>query len=69
MVALNVAIGQATCAFATAVFGVLLATTAGAQIQIGNGATGYFSAVAAVQAVAIGCFLFGRNKEQRNAVN
>ena len=60
VVALIVAIGQATYAFAPATFGVLLAVSGGATAHIGQGTAWYFVAAGMVQAVAIASFLAGR---------
>jgi MFS family permease len=61
VVALIVAIGQATYSFAPAAFGVLLATSGGAGLHIGQNTTHFFAAVAAVQAAAIVFYLAGRS--------
>lgn len=55
-VALVVAIGQATYAFAPAAFGLLRATTAGVEVAI----PALFLTAAAIQAAAIAAFLLGR---------
>ncbi|MBL8323703.1 MAG: MFS transporter [Rubrivivax sp.] len=62
VVALIVAFGQATYAFAPATFGLVLSATAGAGAQIGSGTFHFFLAVAAVQGIAILCFLAGRRR-------
>lgn len=61
VVALTVATAQAAYAFAPAVFGLVLAAAAGAEaLRIGPGTQLFFGAVAAVQALALVCFLVGR---------
>jgi len=60
VVALIVAIAQATYAFAPALFGALLQASAGGAARIGQGAGALLAAVALVQALAILCFLAGR---------
>ena len=60
VVALIVAIAQATYAFAPAVFGTLLQASSGGVARIGQGTGLFLLAVAGVQVLAIGCFLFGR---------
>jgi hypothetical protein len=57
-----VAIAQATYAFAPALFGALLAASGGAAARIGQGSGLFLATVAAVQMLAIGCFLGGRAK-------
>lgn len=56
VVAAIVACGQATYAFAPAVFGALLQASSGGAAQIGHGAGTMLLAVAAVQGLAIACF-------------
>ena len=60
VIALIVAIAQATYAFAPAVFGVLLEISSGAALHIGSGTAGFFVAAAMTQLVAMACFLAGR---------
>lgn len=63
VVALIVALGQATYAFAPAVFGAVLAVSAvssGGAARIGAGATWFFAAAGSVQILAMLCFLAGR---------
>ena len=62
VVALIVATAQATYAFAPAVFGALLQASSGGAARIGHGAGALLIAVAAVQLVAIGCFVLGRRR-------
>ena len=62
VVASIVAGAQATYAFAPAAFGLLLSTSAAAGMRIGPGTTLFFLAVAAMQLVAILCFLAGRRR-------
>jgi len=62
VIALIVAIAQATYAFAPAVFGALLQASAGGAARIGHGSGAFLFAVTAVQAVAIGCFVLGRRR-------
>ena len=62
VIALIVAIAQATYAFAPAVFGALLQASAGGAARIGHGAAVFLLAVAGVQGVAIGCFVLGRRR-------
>ncbi len=62
VVALIVAIGQATYSFAPAVFGLVLARSDGAGAHIGRDTTTFFFAAAAVQALAIACLLVGRRR-------
>lgn len=57
VIALIVAIAQATYAFAPAVFGVLLATSGTPAAHLGPGAAWFFIAVATIQVAAIGSFL------------
>jgi len=61
-VALIVAVAQATYAFAPAVFGLVLGASAGAGAHIGPGTSLFFLSVAAVQGVAICCFVAGRRR-------
>jgi hypothetical protein len=60
VVAMIVALGQATYAFAPATFGLLLSASTVTGARIGFGSSLFFLAVAAVQGVAILCFLAGR---------
>jgi hypothetical protein len=60
VVALIIAIAQATYAFAPAVFGALLQASAGGAAHIGRGDHTFLLAVAGVQVLAIGCFVLGR---------
>jgi MFS family permease len=60
VVALIVAIAQGTYAFAPALFGALLQASSGGVARIGQGTGLFLLAVAGVQVLAIGCFLFGR---------
>ncbi|HEU5293368.1 MAG TPA: MFS transporter [Burkholderiaceae bacterium] len=60
VVALIVAIAQATYAFAPALFGALL--QAGGAVRVGEGASMFFAAVALVQLLAIACLLLGRRR-------
>jgi MFS family permease len=62
VVALVVAIGQATYAFAPLAFGVLIAAGGGVP-QIGHNANPFFIAVMVIQAAAIACFLAGRHRD------
>jgi hypothetical protein len=62
VVALIVAFGQGTYAFAPAMFGLLLSTSTVAIPQIGSGTSVFFAAVVAVQGFATGCFLAGRRR-------
>jgi hypothetical protein len=63
VVALIVATAQATYAFAPALFGALLALTAGgAAASVGSGSQVFFAAVALVQVAAIGCFVLGARR-------
>jgi len=59
VVALIVAIAQATYAFAPALFGALLTFTSDGAARIGHGAGALLGAVACVQALAAVCFLVG----------
>jgi lipid-A-disaccharide synthase-like uncharacterized protein len=63
VVALIVAMAQATYAFAPALFGVLLVATGGGAPRIGQGANALLLAVAAIQALTIACFLAGRRRK------
>lgn len=60
VVALTVAMAQATYAFAPAVFGAVLAWTGGAAPRIGDGAVPLLLSIGAVQLAAIACYLAGR---------
>ncbi len=60
VVALIVALGQATYAFAPAAFGLLLSASPPTGAGIGTGTSLFFLAVAAVQGLAILSFLAGR---------
>jgi hypothetical protein len=60
VVALIVAIAQATYAFAPVLFGALL--QAGGAVHVGQGAAAFFAAVAAGQGLAVLCFLAGRRR-------
>lgn len=60
VVALIVAMAQATYAFAPAVFGLVLGVSAAAGAGIGAEARPFLVAVAAVQGLAISCFLADR---------
>jgi Na+/melibiose symporter-like transporter len=62
VIALIVAIAQATYAFAPAVFGALLQASSGGAARIGYGVGAFLVAVAAAQLVAIGCFALGRRR-------
>jgi MFS family permease len=62
VVALIVALGQATYAFAPATFGLVLSASAVAGARIGSGTPVFFLAVAVVQGIAILCFLAGRRR-------
>jgi hypothetical protein len=65
VIALIVAMGQATCAFAPAVFGAVLAVSAvssGGAARIGAGAAWFFVAAVSVQILAMLCFLAGRRR-------
>ncbi len=63
VVALIVAIGQATYAFAPALFGVVLAASgAGGDVGIGGRSAGFFALAALIQFAAAGTFLAGRSK-------
>jgi len=60
VVALIVALAQATYAFAPAAFGLVLSAWAAGGLRIGPGTSAFFLTAAAVQGVAITCFLAGR---------
>ena len=62
VVALVVAIAQATYAFAPALFGALLVATGGTAPRIGQGDAALLLAVAAVQGLAIVCLLAGKRR-------
>ncbi len=62
VVALIVAMGQATYAFAPAVLGAVLALCAAGPARLGPAAHWFFGTVAAIQLLAIGCFLAGRRR-------
>lgn len=62
VVALIVALAQATYAFAPAAFGFVLSASAAAGARIGSGTSLFFLAVAAVQGIAVLCFLSGRRR-------
>lgn len=62
VVALIVALAQATYAFAPAAFGLLLSPPASAATPIAAGTTRFLVSVAAVQALAMLCFLAGRKR-------
>jgi len=62
VVALIVALAQATYAFAPALFGALLVASGGAAPRIGQGAGALLIAVAAVQGLAIVCFVAGKRR-------
>ena len=62
VVALTVAIGQAFYALAPAAFGFLLSSSAASASRFDPGTSAFFVAVAAVQGVAILCFLAGRRR-------
>ena len=61
VVALIVAISQASYSFAPAAFGLVLATSGGAGARIGRDTMTFFVVAAAIQAFAIACFLVGRH--------
>ncbi len=63
VVALIVAIGQATYAFAPLAFGMLLAT-GGGLARLGHGTNQFFIAAVAIQVTAIACFLSGRRRDR-----
>lgn len=60
VVALIVALAQATYAFAPAAFGLVLGASVAGGAAIGSGTTPFFLAAAVAQGVAIVCFLAGR---------
>jgi Major Facilitator Superfamily len=60
VVALIVAMGQATYAFAPAAFGLVLSASDSAGPRLGPGTSAFFLTVVAVQCVAMLCFLSGR---------
>ena len=60
VVALTVAMAQATYAFAPAVFGAILVWTGGPSPRIGNSASAFLLSVGVVQLAAIACYLSGR---------
>jgi 1,4-dihydroxy-2-naphthoate octaprenyltransferase len=60
VVALIVAMGQATYAFAPMVFGLLLAVSGGQDLHLGQNTTVFFIGAALVQLLAITLFLLGR---------
>ena len=62
VVALIVAIAQATYAFAPALFGALLQASGGGAAHIGHNVGAFLVAVACLQMVAIGCFVRGRRR-------
>ncbi len=62
VVALVVAIAQATYAFAPALFGALLVATGGTAPRIGQGDAALLLVVAAVQGLAIVCLLAGQRR-------
>jgi Major Facilitator Superfamily len=62
VVALIVAVAQATYAFAPALFGALLQASGGGAARIGHGAGPFLVVVAGVQMAAIGCFVLGRRR-------
>jgi len=62
VVALVVAIAQATYAFAPALFGALLVATGGMAPRIGQGDAALLLVVAAVQGLAIVCLLAGQRR-------
>jgi hypothetical protein len=62
-VALIVAMGQATYAFAPAAFGLVLSEGAAGGLHLGPGASAFFLIAAAVQGIAILCFLAGRRRQ------
>ncbi|MDP1900482.1 MAG: MFS transporter [Rubrivivax sp.] len=61
VVALTVAMGQATYAFAPAVFGFVLSTSAAGGSHLGTDTSAFFLAVATVQVIAILSFVAGRH--------
>ncbi|MDW5444393.1 MFS transporter [Polaromonas sp. SM01] len=60
VVALIVAMGQATYAFAPMVFGILLAVSGGQDLHLGQNTMLFFMGAALVQLIAIALFLLGR---------
>ena len=60
VVALIVAMAQATYAFAPAVLGAVLAASGGAHTQVGSGISGFMITVCSVQCLAIACLAWGR---------
>lgn len=60
VIALIVAMAQATYAFAPAVFGAVLVASNAGPARIGAGATALLAVAGLVQGLAIGCFLAGR---------
>jgi hypothetical protein len=64
VVALIVAVSQATYSFAPAVFGLVLTISGGAGAHIGHDTMTFFSAAAAIQVLAIACFFAGRRRAQ-----
>jgi len=62
VIALTVAVGQATYAFAPAVFGALLVAIGAADAGIGTQSIGFFAAAAGLQFTAALCFLWGRRE-------
>jgi MFS family permease len=62
VVALIVAIAQATYAFAPALFGALLQASGGGAAHIGHNVSAFLVAVACLQMLAIGCFALARRR-------
>ena len=62
VVALTVAMAQATYAFAPAVFGSVLVWASAGTARIGEGSLAFLAAVGVVQVAAITCFLVGRHR-------
>ena len=62
VVALIVAMAQATYAFAPAVFGVVLAYSGGTAARVGAASGWFFAGVGLVQCAALLCFLAGRRR-------
>jgi MFS family permease len=62
VVALIVATSQATYSFAPAVFGLVLTASDSAGAHIGHDTMTFFFAAAAIQALAVACFLIGRRR-------
>jgi len=60
VVALIVALGQSTYAFAPAAFGLVLSASAAAESQFTTSTSLFFASAASVQGIAILCFLAGR---------